>query len=101
MSNPVNPLWLDRGYYISRAARYYQEYMLVQEKITAAETEALQQAQGDRRAAAVVLLKPREDTDASFYYKSLCGNRDMWMQRAQLASSMAIMLGNHENREVS
>jgi hypothetical protein len=66
----------------------------VQRQIEAVETEALKFAQGDQRAAAVILLKPKEDTDASFYYKSLCGDRDMWMQRAQLASSMAIMLGN-------
>lgn len=91
----------DGPYYANKALEYYTKYLLVQKEIDDVETEALLAAQGNKRAAAMILLKPKEETEASFYYRSLCGDRDMWMDRAQLASSMAIMLAEYRIRKAA
>lgn len=69
----------------------YWKYMQVQAEIEVYEEAALAATGGDKRAASVILLNPAEATEKSFAYKSLCGDRDMWMRRAALAAAMAAM----------
>lgn len=73
------------------ADKLYSEYLKVQQKIAAIEVTALEAAQGDSRAAGVILLN-RPDTEQGYTYLSLCKERDHLMKRAELAAAMAIMM---------
>lgn len=88
MSNKFGGDWLA---YRKLAVILYQEYVAVQAKILIIENEALEAAQNDSRAAAVILLN-RPDTKDGFTYLSLCKERDQLMKRADLAATMALML---------
>lgn len=78
--------------FIVNAQLMYRRYLETQAKITAIEQAAFNAAQGNSRAAAHILLNPMQETEQSFIYASLCGDRDQYMKRAQLDATMAIML---------
>lgn len=73
------------------AVAIYQSYLEVQAKISFIENEAMEAAQNNSRAAAIVLLN-RPDTESGYIYLSLCKERGHLMRRADLAATMAMML---------
>jgi hypothetical protein len=88
--------FLTSSYYESLAIVNYQQYLVIQEKIDKLEEAAATAASHYKRAQSYIL--GREDTDAGFKYKSMCGERDRFMQLAQLNASMAIMLRDRDSR---
>lgn len=75
----------------NEALDYYDKYVAVQAKIDDIEVEALKAAGGNKRAASNILLAPPVQTPQSFIYKSLCGDRDRYIEMAQLNATLAIM----------
>lgn len=84
------------SHYESLAIVNYQQYLVVQERIDKVEDAAAKAASHHKRAQSYIL--GREDTDAGFQYKKLCGERDRYMQLAQLNASMAIMLRDRDSK---
>lgn len=73
----------------AQAKAFYEKYLELQVQADIYEDQALIAGQGDERAAAFLLK--RKDTQQSFDYAKICANRDMMMNRAQVAATMAFM----------
>jgi hypothetical protein len=69
---------------------HYERYAELQEEIADVWKAALQAAQGDKRAAWVILLK-KQETQHGFNYMKLTDERTQLIQQITMHSSMATM----------